>query len=159
MKAMSGSARSESIAGVASESPLLGTWKLKSYVVTKSTGERSAPYGEHPSGYLIYSAHGRMQTIGTSSGRRMPRHLALTDDEHVALHRTMFAYAGTYSVEAGKVTHHVDISWNELWNGTDQIRSYVLNGGTLTLSTRAVDPTTGTEAQYAVVWEKVISPR
>jgi hypothetical protein len=60
-----------------------------------------------------------MQAIGTSSGRLVPLDLALTDEERVALHKTMFAYAGTYSVDAGKVTHHVDISWNEVWNGTD----------------------------------------
>jgi hypothetical protein len=71
----------------------------------------------------------------------------------------MFAYAGTYSVEAGKITHHVDISWNEVWNGTDQVRYYEVNGNTLTITSRAIDPTSGTEAQYVVVWEKVTSPR
>ena len=154
MKAVTGS-----IAGLASGNPLLGTWKLKSHVMTTGTGERSTPYGEHPIGYLSYSADGRMHAIGTSSGRIVPLDPALTDEEQVALHKTMFAYAGTYSVEAGKVTHHVDISWNEAWNGTDQVRFYEVNGNTLTITARAIDPTTGTEAQYVVVWEKVTSPR
>jgi len=68
---------------------LLGTWKLKSYVTTTGTGEKSTPYGEHPIGYLSYSADGRMQAIGTSSGRIAPLDLALTDEERVALHETM----------------------------------------------------------------------
>ena len=140
---------------LASANPLLGTWKLKSYVMTSGTGETSTPYGEHPIGYLSYSADGRMQAIGTSSGRIVPRDLALTDEEQAALQKTMFAYAGTYSVEAGKVTHHVDISWNEVWTGTDQVRFYKMNGNNLTLTSRAINPTSGTEAQYAVVWEKV----
>jgi hypothetical protein len=148
-----------SIAGLASRNPLLGTWKLKSYVVTTGTGENSTPYGEHPTGDLSYSADGRMQAIGTSSGRIVPLDLALTDEERVSLHKTMFAYAGTYSVKAGKVTHHVDISWNEGWNGTDQDRFYEMNGNTLSLTTRAISPTSGMEAQYVVVWEKVTSPR
>jgi Lipocalin-like domain len=143
----------------ASMNPLLGTWKLKSYVVTPATGETSTPYGEHPVGYLGYSADGRMQAIGTSAGRTAPLDLAPTDEQRAALHKTMFAYAGTYSVEAGKVTHHVDISWNEVWNATDQVRFYEVNGNTLTLTSRAIDPTSGIEAQYVVVWEKVTSPR
>jgi hypothetical protein len=143
---------------VVSGNPVLGTWKLKSYVVTAGTGEKSTPYGEHPIGYLSYSADGRMQAIGTSSRRIAPLNSAPTDEERVALHETMFAYAGTYSLEAGKVTHHVDISWNEVWNGTDQVRFYEVNGTTLTLTSRAIDPTSAREAQYVVVWEKVPSP-
>ena len=103
---------------VASGNPVLGTWKLKSYVVTAGTGEKSTPYGENPIGYLSYSADGRMHAIGTSRGRIVPLTPTPRDEERVALHETMFAYAGTYSLEAAKVTHHVDISWNEVWNGT-----------------------------------------
>jgi hypothetical protein len=143
---------------VANGNPVLGTWKLKSYVVTAGTGEKSTPYGEHPTGYLSYSADWRMQAIGTSSGRIAPLNFALTDEERVALHETMFAYAGTYSLEAGKVTHHVDISWNEVWNGTDQVRFYEVSGAMLTLTSRVIDPTSGREAQYVVAWEKVPGP-
>ena len=57
---------------VASGNPLLGTWKLKSYVVTAGAGEKSTPYCEYPTGYLSYAADGRMQAIGTSSGRIVP---------------------------------------------------------------------------------------
>jgi Lipocalin-like domain len=138
--------------------PLLGTWKLKSYVVTTAARGRSTPYGENPTGYLSYSADGRMQAIGAASGRIVPATHTPPDYERVALHDTMFAYAGTYSVEAGRVIHHVDISWNEVWNGTDQVRFYEVNGNTLTLTSRAVDPTSGTGALYVVVWEKV-TPR
>jgi hypothetical protein len=139
--------------------PLLGTWKLKSHVVTTAEGERLTPYGENPTGYLSYSADGRMQVIGAANGRIVPAGPTPPDNERVALYDTMFAYAGTYSVEAGKVIHHVDISWNEVWTGTDQIRLFEVNGNTLTLTTRLTDPASDTEAHYAVVWEKVASPR
>jgi Lipocalin-like domain len=66
--------------------------------------------------------------------------------------------AGTYSVAAGKVIHH-DISWNEVWTGTDQIRRCEANGNTLTLTTRLTDLVNDTEAHYAVVGEKVASSR
>jgi hypothetical protein len=135
---------------------LLGTWKLKSYVVTTAAGVRSTPYGENPAGYLSYSADGRMQVIGAANGRRVPAGRTAADKERVALHDTMFAYAGTYSVEAGKVIHYVDISWNEVWTGTVQVRLFEVNGNTLTLTTRITDPSNDTEAHYALVWEKVV---
>ena len=139
--------------------PLLGTWKLKSHVVTTAAGVRSTPYGENPTGYLSYSADGRMQVIGAANGRIAPVGAAPPDNERVALYDTMFAYAGTYSVEADKVIHHVDISWNETWTGTDQIRLFEVRGNTLALTTRITDLASGTEAHYAVVWERVASPR
>jgi hypothetical protein len=140
-------------------SVLLGTWKLKSCVVTTAAGRRLTPYGQNPTGYLSYSADGRMHAIGAASGRIVPAAPTPPDHERVALHDTMFAYAGTYSVEAGKVIHHVDISWNEAWTGTDQIRLFELNGNTLTLTTHATDPASDTAAHYALVWEKVTSHR
>jgi hypothetical protein len=138
-------------------SPLLGTWKLKSCVVTTAAGERSTPYGENPAGFLSYSADGRMQAMGAASARIVPGAPHPPDNERVALYDTMFAYAGTYSVEASQVIHHVDISWNEIWTGTDQIRFFEVNGNTLTLTTYIRDQKSGTEVHYALVWEKVAS--
>jgi Lipocalin-like domain len=148
-----------STAELADGNALLGTWKLQSYVVATDAGEKSTPYGEHPNGYLSYSVDGRMQVIGTTCGRIVPHNAPPPDEERVALYETMFAYAGTYSIEDGRVTHHVDISWNEVWTGTDQVRFYEINGNILTLSCRFVNPTDGTEAQYVVAWKKVESPR
>jgi hypothetical protein len=135
--------------------PLVGTWKLKSHVVTTARGERSTPYGENPTGYLSYSADGRMQVIGAARGRMMSAAATPSDGERLALYDTMFAYAGTYSVQVGRVVHHVDISWNQVWTGTDQTRFFEVSGNTLTLTTRIADPASGTEVTYAVVWEKV----
>ena len=87
--------------------PLLGTWKLKSHVATTAAGVRSTPYGENPTGYLSYSADGRMQVIGAASGRIVSAGPIVPDNERMTLHDTMFAYGGTYSVEAGKVIHRV----------------------------------------------------
>jgi lipocalin-like protein len=135
--------------------PLLGTWKLKSHVVTTAAGERSTPYGERPTGYLTYAVDGHMQVIGAADRRIVPAGLTPTDDERLSLYDTMFAYAGRYSIQSDRVIHHVDISWNEIWTDTEQIRFFVVSGNTLTLTTRIADPGTGTEAHYSVVWERV----
>ena len=43
------------------ENPILGTWKLQSLVFQATAiGQRSIPFGDHPVGYLSYSADGRM---------------------------------------------------------------------------------------------------
>ena len=48
-------------AALAAENPILGTWKLQSLVYeTIATRKRSNPFGDHPDGYLSYSADGRM---------------------------------------------------------------------------------------------------
>jgi hypothetical protein len=99
-----------------------------------------------------------MYAIGSSSGRPVPLGPAATDEERVALYETMFAYAGAYSVEDGKVTHHVDVAWNEEWRGTDQVRFYELNGNTLTITASVMEPTNGMQAQYVLVWEKLTGP-
>jgi hypothetical protein len=145
--------------GLADGNPLLGSWKLKSYVVTTGAGDKSTPYGEHPTGYLSYSSDGRMHAIGTASGRLMPQRAAPTEEERGVLYETMFAYAGTYTVEVGKVIHHVDISWNQVWNGTDQVRFFELKENTLVITASGIDPTSHRGGHFVLVWEKVEGPR
>jgi hypothetical protein len=144
---------------MADKNPLLGNWKLKSYVVTTAAGERLTPYGENPEGYLAYSADQRMQVIGVADGRRALINARPTGDHRVALYDSMFAYSGTYRVEGGTVIHHVDISWNEVWSGTDQVRNFEVSGANLVLTTRIADSVSGAESLYELVWERVAGPR
>ena len=141
---------------LAAENPILGTWKLQSLVFEVSaTGERSSPFGDHPDGYLSYSADGRMYAIGVAGDRPKPRDVVPTDEEKVKLQGSMFAYAGTYTADAEKVVHHVDISWNQSWTGTDLVRFYKLDGDTLTIRTaRAESAFDGEEGEFVLVWNK-----
>ena len=56
-----------------------------------------------------------------------------TDAEAAQLYRTMLAYAGRYTLEGDKITHHVDISWNQL-NG-DLQRFIEVKNNQLTIKT------------------------
>jgi hypothetical protein len=145
---------------LAGENPVLGTWKLKSFVrEVAATGEKYNQMGEYPSGYLSYSADGRMYAIGTADNRVKPLEANPTDEQRVKLHLTMFAYAGTYTVEGEKVVHHVDISWNQAWTGTELVRFYKLDGNILTIVTAPnKSPVDGREGRVVVVWEKVKAP-
>jgi len=57
------------------------------------------------------------------------------DAERAALHRSMLAYTGTYRVEGSDFITTVDVSWNELWNGTEQRRHFRIEGDRLLIET------------------------
>jgi len=87
----------------AADNPLIGTWKLKSYVrEVAATGERTNERGEHPNGYLGYAADARMYAIITWENRIKPREVVPTDEERIKLFGTMISYAGTYTFDAEK---------------------------------------------------------
>jgi hypothetical protein len=76
--------------------------------------------------------------------RERPSRLPPTDNEKIALFDTMFAYSGTYTVEPDRVIHRVDMSWNEAWSGTEQVRFGKIERNNLTLtSTPAKNPLDG----------------
>jgi hypothetical protein len=138
---------------------VLGTWKLVSYVRQDlPSGATSDVMGPHPSGYINYSSDGRMMVLIVASGRKKPAGPVATPDEAEALIRSMLAYAGTYSLdsEAKTVTHHVEISWDQSRAGTDQVRTYKLEGNHLTLTTPpSSDPSSGNKTVRTLVWEKL----
>jgi len=58
-----------------------------------------------------------------------------TDEKLVALFRTVMAYTGRYRIDGDRFITKVDSSWNEAWNGSEQERSYKLDGDTLVVFT------------------------
>ena len=51
-----------------------------------------------------------------------------------ALLKTLMVYTGPFTIENDKFTTKVDISWNELLTGQDQVRFFKLEGDKLTIS-------------------------
>jgi hypothetical protein len=147
-------------AAFAGENPLLRTWKLKAFVrEVAATGERYDERGEHPNGFLGYAADGRMYAIITWDNRANPHDVVPTNEERIKLYGTMISYAGTYTMDAEKVIHHVDISWNQIWTGTDQVRFYKLEGNLLTITSAPNrNPVDGREGRSILVWERVAPP-
>jgi hypothetical protein len=77
-------------AAFAADNPLLGTWKLTSFVRQDvATGERRPALGEHPEGYLGYASDGRMYVLFVAGGRVVPAGDPPTDAERVQLHKSM----------------------------------------------------------------------
>lgn len=146
--------------GVARAADVVGTWKLLSYVREDiPSGHKTDVMGPHPEGYLIYGRDGRMMVIFVRTDRQKPAGAVPTVKESEDLLKGMVSYTGTYEVHPDKIIHHVDVSWNELWTGTDQTRSYKLDGDHLSLSTTpSLDPIEGKMSVRTLVWERV-SPR
>src|SRR4051794_27505310 len=95
------------MAHTAEISAVLGTWRLQSYVrEVLATGERFNQFGEDPDGYIGYAPDDRMDAIFTRKDRITPADTVPTEEEGVELLGTMVAYAGTFTLEAEKVTHH-----------------------------------------------------
>jgi hypothetical protein len=97
-----------------------------------------------------------MYAIFVAGDRIKPRDDIPTDAERIELFKTMIAYSGTYTVDALKVVHHVDISWNGARIGSDQVRFYTLEGDTLTIKTALnKSPIDGREGVGVLVFQRI----
>jgi len=116
-------------------SSIAGIWRLVSYTRRYlDTGEVRSDM--RPNAYIMYSPGGHMMSLTVEENRLPPAGPVVTDEERIRLFNTIIsAYAGTYRIEGNQVTHHVEMSWNEAWTGTDQVRSYSVDGDKLTIET------------------------
>ena len=140
--------------------PQLGTWKLVSMTIQyQDTGERAEPYGAHPTGFLSYGPDCRMYAILASEGRKPPAGDVPSDAEKAELFTGVAAYAGTYTIEGDKVSHHVDISWNQAWTGTTQVRQFKIEGNRLHIRAMPAKNTRdGRVSSAALEWVRVTPP-
>lgn len=119
------------------EAALYGTWRLVTFTQEiVATGETVDVFGKAPVGFINYSDDGRMIVLMVKDTRPRAKDLsAITDQMRAELFKTMVAYAGTYEFDGKAVTHHLDISWNQVFTGGDQIRNITFDGGKLVMST------------------------
>jgi len=136
---------------------VVGTWKIQSFVrEVVATGQRHNEFGDKPDGYISYLPDGRMHAMLVASNRMKPSGALPTDEEKAKLFGTMIAYAGTYRIDGGKLIHDVEVSWNQHWTGSQQVRFFKAEGDTLTITTAiAKSPRDGQEGRTIVVFKKV----
>ena len=125
-----------SATATADDASVVGTWKFQSFFrEVIATGERQNEFGEKPSGYISYQPDGRMFAMLVGDNRIKPSGAFPTDEEKLKLFGTLIAYSGTYVVDGDKITHKIDVSWNQKWTGTDEVRFYKIEDRTLTITT------------------------
>ena len=116
----------------------------------------NTPFGENPSGVITYTPDGRMSVLIIDPKRKSPAGPKATDAEGVELYQTMIAYSGVYSLDGNKVTHKIEVSWNQAWTGTNQQRFFEVKDDMLTIKTlQIISPITGKESVSTLVWEPV----
>lgn len=134
-----------------------GTWSLVAVENTNADGSKTQPYGESPVGLLVFSNDGdyaiqilksvRPKVAGNDKNKA-------TNEENAALVQGNNSHFGTYTVDMMKrtITFNVKHAFYPNWEGTAQVRSYTLEGNTL--SYIVTHTTNGGLITAEVVWMK-----
>jgi hypothetical protein len=134
--------------------PFLGSWGLVSFEHVLPSGEESRPFGDSPSGLLLYQADGHMSaqvSVGT------PARLASDDPDQASPEeaseswRSYFGYWGSFRVctQDGVVVHHVEGSSFSNWIGTEQVRRFRFDG-----ANRLILETDSSAGHWTLVWQR-----
>lgn len=144
---------------VAAQQNVVGVWRLVAYTsVDPDSGAVIEPFGPAPKGVLHYTAGGRMSALLTAGDRKRfsaGNRINAPTEERAEAFATSSAYAGTYTLEGDRVTHHVEMATNPDWVGGDQLRYPKIEGNRLTITTPPL-PTRpdGKLRVSTLVWER-----
>jgi hypothetical protein len=131
---------------------LAGSWKLNSWTIQIIGGEATEPFGPNPKGRAVFTPDEYVAFVIVAANRNP----AANDADSAALLKTLMAYTGKFTIDGDKFTTKVDISWNELLTGQDQVRFFKLEGDKLTIRTAeqasAVYP--GKRVVGTLTWER-----
>jgi Lipocalin-like domain len=131
---------------------LVGTWKLVSWQVIVDDQPPQDVFGANPRGYLVLTREGRSIVLTTADNRKG----GMGEAERAALHSSMLAYSGKYRIEGSDFITHVEVSWNEDWNGTEQRRHFRIEGDKLFIESVPVASIVfpGKTDFRRIVWER-----
>ena len=140
-----------------SAAALVGTWRqLTAVAEALPSGVQRNVTGPNPVAYVIFTPDGRMMLMGVDPDRRKPAGGVPTAEEAKDLYFSMIAYGGTYTVNGNEVVYDLDISWNQVWTGTMQLRYWEIKDGRLIISTpEIIDPFVGGRSIHRLTWEKI----
>jgi hypothetical protein len=141
---------------MAADNDIVGTYKLVVEQRTIVETSEMIPV-KNPQGYITYGTDGRMTVVIVRHPRPKPESMEkTTDQERADLFRTLTAYAGTYEFDGSQIEHHIDISMNEIWTGTTQVRTVKRDGERLVYTTPAFRfHTDGKMSINMLIWEKL----
>ncbi len=146
------------ISAAQASNTVVGTWKLLSAKSTSLKGDVD-PYafGKTPSGYMTFTAEGRMSLIMADDSRKplsVLDRVAAPTEERAQAFATFVAYAGRYTLTGDHLVYHVEVSSIQNWVGTDLTRIIAFKGNQL--STRTLTTVKGGVQQVIeLTWERV----
>src|SRR4051812_26035423 len=143
-------------AASAAEDELYGTYALvrTTFKLVDTGQEETIP---NEKGFITYTREGRMFVVIVRGERAKPESLTkMSDQQRADLFRSMTAYTGKFKFDGKVVEHDIDISWNEVWTGTKQIRYARREGDRIILTTpKQPRPIDGKMSETTLIWEKV----
>ena len=114
--------------------PIVGAWKLKSFTeLDVGTNATSHPMGRNARATVIYTSSGHVATIFAAEGRNPATTIPIAAIEAAHLFQTMVAFAGRYETKGNELIYYPEITWNEEWNGTTQVRHFEIKDDVLTV--------------------------
>ena len=138
---------------------LQGDWGLVSWTIEyPDSGRSTQPFGADAEGLLMYSAGGHMSAILQTRNRpKLSRaNLAVVPDaEKAAAFGSYLQYAGTWTVQDGKVLHTVRFAMNPNLTGTVQVRAIGFEGDLLVLTAEEPLENAGTLRCHRIVWTRI----
>ena len=112
---------------------LVGSWTLFSSTVQQGSNTLQ-PFGADPRGALIFGADGRYVAMIARAG--LPKfagdnRMNGTPEEYKAIVNGAIAHFGSYAADDTSITFRIATSTYPNWDGSEQKRSFKLDGDTL----------------------------
>jgi hypothetical protein len=138
-------------------SSIVGMWKYTGVTFKEvATGKITYPYGEKPTGHIVYTKGGHVMFVVAGDNRKAPTTPTFTDADRINLFNTMGAASGTFKVEGNSLILTYTTSWNQTWSGTTQKRQIEIVGNKLTVTSEPVkSASTGQDIVFASTFERV----
>lgn len=135
----------------------VGAWTLEDWRIDYEDGRCTRPFGERPTGYLLYSACGVMSaSVARSERKRFHQTNArnASIEEKAGAFDSYFHYAGVWRIDGETVVHAVEMGLNPDMAGTEQRRKamFLDNGARLQLS--ADEATAGGVRRHVLLWRR-----
>lgn len=135
---------------------LIGSWRLEGVELVGDNAAKGPPaFGGNPQGILHYLPDGRMAVL-IQNAERAPiegGRRGGSDAEWRRAARTFTAYAGSWTVEPGRVVHHVEFNSFPNDVGVDYIRIARIEGDLLHLETPSDLP--ADQRPMRLVWKRL----
>jgi hypothetical protein len=132
---------------------LVGAWTLVSADNIGASGEKTPTFGPNPRGSVIFTPSGRYSLH--LSRESLPKFAAGsrikgTPEEIQAVVAGSVAHFGKYSADSKDITFQVETSTYPNWNGTQQKRTFAVNGDELKYS----DAASSAGGRVELVWQR-----
>lgn len=133
-----------------------GRWSVVSWEQLYDDGRVVLPMGTELEGFIEYNDSGMFCVVAKKGRANFTTggQWSADDAEKAGAYSTYLTYAGDYSVEGNKITHHISYSIYPNWVGGLQHRNAELDGDTLSLTTARLEEGTSEARISKLVWKR-----